>query len=64
MSDIPWEELHDEHKEIFKEYKLFGDDTRVIRRYWFREEDGNIAPVVVESENSKEFHIEVKKENK
>ena len=62
LNDIPWKELHDEHKEIFKEYNLFGEDTRVIRRYWFREEDGDIVPVVVESENNKRIHVETKNE--
>jgi len=57
LNDIPWSELHDGFKEALREYRVFGDDTRVIRRMWFREDNGDIVPVIVKSENSVEVGL-------
>lgn len=57
LNDIPWSELHYGFKEALREYKLFGDDTRVIRRMWHRDDDGVFTPVIVKTKNSVEVGL-------
>ena len=57
LNDIPWSELHYGFKEALREYKLFGDDTRVIRRMWHRDDDGVFTPVIVKTKNSGEVGL-------